>query len=601
MKKFKIYFVTLIVSVISITNIYAQTPQYDEQINVVAPYEPSVSDANKINVNPEYVDIKLEKETINYNMSSPSTNLTKHKTFGLDPLDPTRESELAKKHIFYGKFGFGSNVEPLADIYVNSSDNKKVGGGFHIKHNSAWRQMKNVFNNSYSNTDFDLYGKVKFNNQELQLKGFYAHNMFNYYGVTNDGYILQNVIVGKNDVTAKNNTYGGELSLRNIKTKKSDYKISLNYLGFQFNEGFISHSITLPVNFSYYTKLFKKSKKEELNVKLMANYDISTFDIEYFEETYNNYFVSLEPTYSFQLGAFALKLGLNVNTFSEDHHDKKPRITLHPVAEIKTTIVPEAFAFTIGIKGESYRNDMKSLYGMCKYLEPTTNFYHDYLKVRPDLRFVTNVQYNAYGVFDARFGKFINFSAGVNYAKYNSLPVFYSKPTALTLDVFNSIPNVNCFGLTTVDLSKISISADITYEAKEKLMINLQGKYNIIELANTDKILYPFNIPTVEVYALAKYTMSNKKLSFSAQAVLLGGAKDIDATTTFSISDLTNAQTIDLPLVYDLGLSCNYKIKTGIDLWLNLNNLLHYNNKLYIYQLYPEYPANVMLGVTFSL
>ncbi|MDR2084981.1 MAG: hypothetical protein LBP67_08325 [Bacteroidales bacterium] len=594
MKKVNIFIAVFIVMAISF-NIKAQTPQYDEQINVVAPYEPSVSDANKININPEYVNIELEKEKINYNISSQLTNLPRHKTFGLDPLDPRRESLNVKKHIFYGKFGFGSNIEPYADVYVNSSDNKKLGGGFHVKHNSAWRQMQDVYDNSFSDTDFDIYGKIKFNNNELQARGFYSHNMFNYYGVSKSDFSDVEEMYNKEDNLTKEklHTYGGEISLSNIKTTKTDYSVLLNYTGFQAGNEFKSHSINLPVNFNYYSKLFRKSKKEDWSIKFLANYNFSTVDFGYHLEKFNNYIFSIEPSYSLHIGAFALKLGLNANFFNDNTTaDNKFKANIHPVAEIKTTIVPEAFSLRIGIKGESYRNNMMLLYDLCKYIAPATALYQN--NSNADFQYITNEKYNLYGVFDTRFGKYINFSAGVQIIQYDNLPIFSASRNALDSYEGNIPFYLTDFDVNFANLRKVSISADLTLDYWRSLFINFQGKYNIIELNDTEQIQYAYNMPAFEVYALAKYVLPNKKLSFSAQFALLGGIKDVNV-----MSD--SKELIDIPLIYDLGLTCNYKIKTGIDLWLNLNNLLHYKNKLYIYQLYPEYPANVMLGVTFSL
>jgi len=599
MKRINIILAVFILSA-TFNKITAQTVQpYNEQINVVAPYEPSVSDANKINVNPDYVDIQLEKEKINYNTSSVFGNLPKRKAIGLDPLEPSKESALAKKHIFYGKFGFGTNLEPLADIYVNSPDSKKVGGGFHIKHHSAWRQMQDVYDNSFSNTDFDVYGKVKIKNSELQAKAFYAHNMFNYFGVSKADFDLAQNIYNIEDGLTKQklHTYGGEISLANIKATKTYYSVLLNYTGFQFGENYVSNMISLPVNFSYYSKLFKKSKKEEFNLKFAANFDFSTHDVvealEY-QEKASRYIFSLEPTYSLQIGVFAFKLGLNTNFYNDvKMADSSFKANIHPVVEIKTTIIPEAFSFRVGITGESYMNSVKSLYNNSKYIRLPHHNVVDFMGV-------TNIKHNIYGFFDTRFGKSINFSTGVEIMRYAGMPCFSSGFGGIRIE--NSIHVLPIF-YQTVDyknFDKISISADLAIDIKENLSLNLLGKYNFINVA--DGVSRPCNIPEYEFYALAKYVLPNKKLSFGAQAILFGGAidKNLSASPTYP-SIIGPMPTIDLPLVYDLALTANYKIKSGIDVWANLNNLLHYKNKLYIYQLYPEYPANIMLGVTFSL
>lgn len=575
----------------------AQTPDYDEQVTIIAPYVPSVSDANKIVAPPDDFEIDIDKTPVAYDYSEHIGITHSKKPGDIDILDTKKEEMKAKRHIFYGKFGFGSNIEPLANIYVNSFDNNKLGGGFHVYHNSAWRQMpKACSDNSYSNTNFSLYGKLKTGNTQLQIEGGYGHNYLHYYGlfpypeVSPEDRDWYSSISGKTFQSAN-----ASFIIHNIKRTDYDYNASLQYSYFQdrhdsLNNIATAHDFSLPVDFTYYPKWIKNSKFEKLNVFLRADFAKNSYMMNALNTIpeYTDFSISLSPSYTMTFGAFDIKLGFDLATGNEYNADTSSvKFHIHPIAEIKATIVPEAFSMRVGIKGETYRNTYQSLISGCKYYNFTFNV--PYLQSPTAL---TDVVYDIYGFFNTRFGKYVNFSAGVDIINVNNKPLYYSNLIAYIDNEGEEILNASSLQIACADLNQVVISADLTIDSKKNFIFNLNGKYNFNELKNAYVVVYAYNLPDFEIYASAKYMFLKKKLATSLNAYCIGPRME------FAGGDMFHSP---MKTVVDLGLSVEYFIKEGISVWINANNLLHYNNIAYIYERYAEYPANVMLGATISL
>jgi hypothetical protein len=585
--------VIVIMLIVVSANLFAQ--KYDEQITVVAPFEPSVSDANKISSEPQQFSVDIEKSNFDYIYTSFLGSTAMITPTGIAILDAGKYNGLSKKHIFYSKLGFGSNLEPFAHICVNSINNDKLSGGFSISHNSAWRQMDVLADNTYSNTNFDIYGNAKIKNTLLQLDAYYKHNMLHYFGL-DTSYVATDILADTNLSQTYHRT-GAKLTITNIKTANFAYDVSAKYDYLQDDFYYSQHEFSLPMNFTFFTKWFgKKVQNEKLNFNLNANF-CSVQDANYSNLVYNLFLIDFEPSYSLTVGAFCFKLGVDVDFYNDKSQSTENYFKIHPAVEINTTVVPDAFSLRIGAKGDAHRNTISSLFDECKYIAPALVLRDNYnqrynqfkdkdYNVFPTT--VTNEAYNIYAFFDTRFGNFINFSTGVEFVKTENKAFFLSNAVEV-----NNV-KVNQFDVVFDDINQTIISADLTISNNKNLIFSLNGKYFVNQLTDGEDLKYPYNLFDFEIYSLLKYTFGNDKISVGLQGFLLGPSVDV---ACFS----PTADYFERPIMGDMGITGSYAIKKNIALWLNLNNLLHYNNKMMLYYAYPEYPANVMAGVTISL
>lgn len=612
--------IIVILSIIFTNTVLGQKPKYDEQITITAPYEPSVSDANKISSEPGNISLEVEKDKLDYQTTSFNITTTDLTISGVSLPDFKYYDEIHNKHIFYSKLGFGSNIEPLAHIIVNSVDNKAFGGGFALKHHSAWKQLDSVLNNSFSNSYINGYGKFTINNQQLKIGGFYNHDLIHYFGIDilnlENDFSFEDLKKETENIKQVYQSFGGNIELSNIKTLSYDYNTSLNFTFTQDNYNLKEYEVLFPINYSYYTNIFRKSTYESLNINFLAQYNHNILDLEYNPYKGNNYNFSLSPVYNVIANRFNIKLGANFSVYSElfsDSQDKYSndlfKFAIHPIAEIKTYIIPDAFSFTVGIKGENYRNTINFLRSKNKYLAPINsiiplNFVNGSIKNNPFK--MTDVKYNAYCNLDTRFGKLINLSIGANLANINNLPIFHSYLAPYNKNQSESF-NINRFNYVYENIQQILVTGEFVLNSNN-VFFKLNGNYyiNKIRNVNNSKFLLldikpdTYNMPEFDIMSSFVIKLLNNSLNFGLQGYVIGGIKDVKFDQS-TINSGEYYEVMEMPLMYDMGFLASYKITNNVSTWLNVNNLLHFNNnKLYLYYLYPEYTINAMIGISMS-
>lgn len=620
--------ILVFLSFIFVNTIFAQKPKYNEQITITAPYEPSVSDANKISSEPGNISLEVEKDKLDYQTTKFNITTTNLNISGVSLPDFKYYDDVSQKHIFYSKLGFGTNLEPLAYVSLNTVESNKIGGGLKLKHHSALRQMDSVLNNMYSNSHISGYGRFNLNNQQLKLGAFYNHNLFHYHGIMLDSLSLDGTNTIEllkestaNDIKQLYQNIGGFIQLSNIKTLSFDYNTGINFTYTKDNYGLNDYEVVVPVNYSYYTNLFRKSTSESLNINFLAQYNYSL--VKSYTENYcsNNYGISISPTYNVIGDRFNVTIGANFSVYSELFSDKESnekynnsiaKFAIHPIAEIKTYIIKDAFSFTVGVKGENYRNTINVLKAQNKYMAQSMQLIryslNNNINISPFK--MTNILYDAYCSLDTRFGKFINFSLGANLSDINNLPIYHSFPTQYTFTENNSRQNfnVNKFNYVYDNIRQIGINAEFTLNTNN-VLFTLNGNYfinNIKDIDNSDFLKlnikpYTYNMPQFTSNASIIFKFLNNKLNFGLHGYVLGGVKDVDFSNTNQNTINHEYNIIDLPVMYDMGFLASYKITNNVSVWLNVNNMLHFNkNRLYLYYLYPEYTINGMLGISMS-
>ena len=107
------------------------------------------------------------------------------------------------------KAGFGTQLTPLAEVYLNSDRNKKYNYGLFAKYISSNSKIENQNYN-----DLRVGGSTKFyfdDKYALPINAFYSRNTFHYYGYDSDS-----ISFDEKDVRQIYNNYGASLGFHNI-------------------------------------------------------------------------------------------------------------------------------------------------------------------------------------------------------------------------------------------------------------------------------------------------------------------------------------------------------------------------------------------------
>ena len=164
-------------------SLYAQE-EIRKEIVVVKPYQPSLSDAFKINVQPQISDSIPIHPSFDY-----SIHPKKFETrFQVRPINAARMvgTPLTKLYKSYLKLGFGNYLAPLAELNINSLRDKTRQWGIAVHHYSINGKLDNgnKVNPGYFENSVDLYGKKIFKKTYLSGKiggGYDGENFYGYH------------------------------------------------------------------------------------------------------------------------------------------------------------------------------------------------------------------------------------------------------------------------------------------------------------------------------------------------------------------------------------------------------------------------------------
>ena len=153
-----------------------------EEINVVKPFSPTVSEAFKINAEPQIDSVDLgEKKEISYTINSIPVASTFTPAKG-----KAKSLKREPKERFYNNYislGYGNYNTPIVEVFAHSnSSNYNDFGGFFNYHSSGGGIDGIVLNNDFRNLNADLYYKQSERTFDWKVEGEFENLSNNWYG-----------------------------------------------------------------------------------------------------------------------------------------------------------------------------------------------------------------------------------------------------------------------------------------------------------------------------------------------------------------------------------------------------------------------------------
>ena len=179
----KVIFITL--SLFATIIIVAQEKVKDtlntNEILVVKPYTPTISDAFKIKDNPQLENENIQKDSITYTFFSIPVASTFTPTKGKaqsvvrEPLDKIYENFVA--------VGFGNYTTPYLETFLHSSSSRSNDFGAFIKHQSSDGGIKDILvDDNYSDSQLNLFYKQFERDYNWEANLGAQHQIYNWYG-----------------------------------------------------------------------------------------------------------------------------------------------------------------------------------------------------------------------------------------------------------------------------------------------------------------------------------------------------------------------------------------------------------------------------------
>lgn len=555
MRRLSIYIVLLI----GLANTLMGQVGANQEVKVVKPYEPVISDAFKLSELPKITDTLKVAPEFNYEIT-PSKYETTFEPKSIKPAKLISEP-LSKLYYGYARVGFGTYLSPLAEISAGSKRSEKWLWHSKLNYNSSNGKVKNEAGEKVyaglSNFGVSGSGTHFFENKtDFTFSASYKNKSSYYYGYNPDviDSILEAPLLKKEIEKQTLNTIyvGGNYKSNHTDSLFVNHNTYINWKGTTTKSSASENDINIGTNINYFF--------ERQYVGVNAN--IRVFNNKGFETDYNYGLVDFNPW----IGAFGDKyrviVGVNTSykTDSSDYHFY-PRVSLH-YNIIDFFLIPY-----VEINGDYQMHTYNSIFN-------ENNFVKTDLIVSP-----TNNKYDISAGFRGNISSKIAFNLRVNYGRFND-QYFYVNDTSISLQ--------NKFGVTYDDMTKVRFLGEISYKNSDRLFLSLKGNYYKYELDNE---LYAWHLPEYEISLNARYSIQDKIIA-DVNVFSIGKRFAKEFNSDGSINP------IELEGIVDLNVGIEYRYSKILAAFVKLNNIA--GMKYYKWNHYPTQQFNLMLGVSYS-
>lgn len=539
-----------------------------KDIVIVKEYEPTISDADKINKSPRVVDtLEVSQEPLDYSVIPKQI----HTSFEVSPIKPAvmKGEPLDKLYKAYVKGGYGLYNTTLGELYINNLRSRTKNYGFKANHLSSTGNIKDVGHSGYINTNADLFGKQIYYNKILSGGVGYDIDRFHKYGFNPN----------ELDTALFPETYA-EDSLGKEQIRQQYQKLRGNV---QFKSYYKdSNLINFDTRLSAYN-LQDNQGKQENNMTFTATLDRFYDDKHVFLETdvnynnytdgntvYNNTLVKLQPEVVLGGDKWRLKVGLGI------YADADSITTFHfyPIAFAKYNVIGNLIIPYAGIKGGLYRYG----YDQLRQQNP-------FLVNNPTLA-VSNERYDLFGGIRGEFSSTTSFNLKASSRRIDNMPLFIN-------DYSDNIGNEFFVQYDTAEVT--TFTGEITFQKTDKINVYARGDYYLYRIRQEARA---WHYPAMRATLSAVYDLRDK-LVFRGDIFYISSqfARVLDPTqgapVGFGFFEKQIQGTVDV------NLGVEYRYNQNISGWLNLNNIASIN-----YQRWNQYPSQgivVMAGFTYSL
>jgi len=534
--------------------IFAQT----EEIKVVAPYEPSISDAYKINHNPVIIDSIVEIPDLIYIITPRRINTT----FQVEPINAAKMvgEPLTKLYRSYLKLGFGTQTTPLGEFSINNLRSKNSSIGLRLKHLSSEGKTDTIGDNSFNTNEADLYGKKFIENFILSGGMNFNRKMTHYYGFNPSKY---NDTVNEKNIRQVYTFWGlnGGYASNYTDSSKLNHGLKISYSSLSDYYKTEESRFSINGELEKETRFLKLANSQMLLVKANADF----FKTHSIADTCNVSAIDITPQISTYYNEFRIKLGLK-SAFQLDTIDY---LHFYPQVDVEAFLVKNIVVLYIGITGGLERNSFKTFTDENPFVVSSipTGF--------------TNTKYQLYGGLKGAISSFATYNFNVNSSVIENMPFFINDTSSFLKNRFTVVYD---------NVQLINFNGQIASQIREKLKVLFRADFYQYTL---DKELKPWQKPLIKVTLGVNYNIKNK-LYFTADAV---GYKTMYAK---SYSNVAKQEVIPKKVYgfVDLSLGIEYRYTKVLSAFLTFNNVE--GERYSRWYNYPSQGFNFMGGITYA-
>ncbi|MFZ4706473.1 MAG: hypothetical protein ACOYMF_10750 [Bacteroidales bacterium] len=541
---------------------FSQVIKYNEEVTVVAPYEPVIPEAFKINQNPKTGDSDFQIPKLNYSIQPKPLEIK----LNMDPISPVKmvSEPLTKLYRNYLRVGMGTYTTPYAEFFANTIRSKDHSIGVHIKHLSSAGKLEGYAPSGSSSNEADINGKKITDTHTLAGNIFYQRYVVHHYGFKTADF---DTLPDKKDLRQRFEIAGAraQYSSNYLRNDKLNHDLQLSY--YHLNDHFDAKED----HFKFNVDIDKEFKFFDITDKQQAGLETS---IGYFKQQdsgsrIESTLIGLKPFISTNFNEYSFYAGFNIHVAA----DTVTKMHIYPLAEVKLRIIPNALEAYAGISGNMNRQNYRDLSGENPFIASKLKMDYSYEK------------FKFYGGITSNIGRNLDFSAGVSTSDWENLPFFVNDTTSLLANKFN---------IEYDDGTMVRLTADASFRTSDKVKLTVHGAYQSYSLKHEIKAWHK---PALNAGFTGRYNIEEKIV---VTGDITWNGKSF-ARDLIPLSDRIHSQPFkakELKGYTDLSLGMEYRYTKLLSAFLNFNNIgnvryFHWNN-------YPSQRFNFMGGITFA-
>ena len=531
---------------------------YSEEITVTAPYEPSITDANKISFQPKVSDTAIHFQKQNY-LIKPFMIQT---TVSIKPLDAARVAGENPKPLFrnYLKGGLGTTSSPYAEYFASSAANANHLITVHLKHLSSSGAIHDQWFPGFSENLAELSGKLFTDMNVLSLSAAYNRDVNHYYAPK----LFKGTQLHEPTEDSLRQRYSLIKASFGLKSR-SDEEDALTYSLKADVAHLADYYKTSELNI-HATGMIQKStdwltfaKHQYLGIDVSIDHNILKNTVKSASST----FLEFLPSYRFLFDEYQIMVGMKTDFYT----DTITHLTVYPTIDAHVQLVPDRLSAQAGISGGLKNNNFNTLRLSNPFISSLSGVV------------TSNERFSIFASLKGNIAQRVDLEARFESKIIDNMPLFVNDTIRKS--------HQRRFNVITDDINLLNLLFSARYNG-DAFHINLQGNWNKY---STNVEQYAWNCPELEGQLEAGVSIS-KQWSLNTEIFIWGDSY----AKTWNQNNLMVAKKIKGAT--DISLGLNYHPVNRFDVFLNLNNILNRNYERW--NLYPSYGFNAMAGVSFS-
>jgi len=594
--KYRIILFWMLICPPSIVAVHAQE-DLNRQLVLVRPYEPSVTDAQKITTLPNLKDSFSLKPAFEYSIRSRRIDTR----FDVSPITPARLQPLPQTKLYHGyiKLGVGTIPNALGELALNTVRNKDYAAGALFKYDGARGNVK-LDNDKkefagYSDLSAKIFGQKFFHNNsilygELSASGQTAYNYGYDTKLLDESGIPIDTTFIKGDIIKRYVFADANIGIRSshFKTEQLNYDVQLGYKLTHNNldDMYLPHYHS--PNFTPTANGYAKFNENAFNFKAQldnnmfgGNVNFDLYDRSHaFDSLRNNFAIDINPWFMLDNDSIRLQVGMRVAAYREG--DGNMQYKIFPKMEFQFTLLKDIFIPFVGIDGYLRPNTYRDIVTENPFITPglTVPISSTKLQIYAGLKGTLTTKLSYY--LRADFSTSENECFFVNDTSYSRLQ--------------------NYFTVITDNMNTFSFKGELYFNPVESIDLGLKATWFKYQ-PSYEK--YAWHKPEHTIEFIAKYNLRHKILvNFDIMSI---GKRYVKAfynpepqpeLDPDSVPEpVSNFYTLNSVVTFNLG--AEYRYTKSLSFFLKLNNIS--GAKYERWNFYPSQRFNLMGGFTYSL